>query len=63
MKELFQQYDLLKQFNRCIRTTFCVLYSIVALPYFYNLGSAEIGCAIYEVRTDSLCFDILGHRE
>lgn len=43
-----------------VKHTFVFLYLMVALPYFYNMGSSEIGCPIYESRTGNVCMDILG---
>lgn len=59
MKELIQQYDLLQALRKSVRFTFLVLYLMITLPYFYNLGSSVIGCPVYELRTGSVCFDIL----
>ncbi len=36
------------------------LFVMLALPALYNLGSSEIGCPVYELRTGETCYRILG---
>jgi hypothetical protein len=53
------QFGLTYSIRRVFRFSFIVLYLMVVMPYFYNLGSSEIGCPIYEYRTGLDCSDIL----
>lgn len=46
----------------CVKTMrymFIISYVTVAMPALYNIGSAEVGCPIYEFRTGQMCKDIL----
>lgn len=38
---------------------FIIAYVLIVTPALYNLGSREIGCPIYEMRTGKECIDIL----
>lgn len=46
---------------KTMRYMFIISYVTVATPALYNMGSAEIGCPVYELRTGQTCEDILKH--
>lgn len=59
MMEYVQRFQPIGFCIKTARNIFIISYITLAAPALYNIGSAEIGCPIYEFRTGEVCQDIL----
>ncbi len=57
--ELSTRTEVLAPLKVYTRLMVMFFFVMLALPYFYNLGSSEIGCPVYEWRTGEACYRIL----
>ena len=64
-KKVLMMMDYVESFEpagfciKTLRNIFIISYVTVVTPILYNIGSAEIGCPVYEFRTGQECKDIL----